>query len=105
MSSTKAPDLSNSAKPATREPSNAPSTITSKLFAGSATRFPYLSSPRPRGVDFQWSGCGANNDVAMFNHQLFEWVLPPLVISPFGAHQRPAALRYRGRAARPASID
>src|ERR1039457_5781450 len=27
------------------------------------------------------------------NHQLFVWVLPPLVISPFGAHQRPPALR------------
>jgi hypothetical protein len=26
------------------------------------------------------------------NHQLFEWVLPPLVISPLGAHQRPSAL-------------
>ncbi len=27
-----------------------------------------------------------------FNHQLFEWVLPPLGISPFGAHARPPAL-------------
>ena len=27
------------------------------------------------------------------NHQLLKWVLPPLVISPFGAHQRPAAVR------------
>jgi len=26
------------------------------------------------------------------NHQLFAWVLPPLVISPFGAHARPPAL-------------
>ncbi len=26
------------------------------------------------------------------NHQLFVWVLPPLVISPFGAHARPPAL-------------
>src|ERR1035437_830566 len=26
------------------------------------------------------------------NHQLFEWVLPPLVISPFGAHTRSPAL-------------
>src|ERR1700720_2664788 len=25
------------------------------------------------------------------NHQLFEWVLPPLVISPFGAHAKPPA--------------
>src|SRR5208337_2054366 len=25
------------------------------------------------------------------NHQLFEWVLPPLVICPFGAHRRISA--------------
>ena len=25
------------------------------------------------------------------NHQLFEWVLPPLVFSPLGAHTRPSA--------------
>jgi len=30
------------------------------------------------------------------NHQLFEWVLPPLGISPFGAHARPPALRVLG---------
>src|ERR1022692_2236109 len=26
------------------------------------------------------------------NYQLFEWLLPPLVIGPFGAHTRPPAL-------------
>ena len=30
------------------------------------------------------------------NHQLFGWVLPPLVISPFGAHARPPALPDSG---------
>ena len=30
------------------------------------------------------------------NHQLFEWVLPPLVISPFGAHAKaPAPLECK----------
>ena len=29
------------------------------------------------------------------NHQLFEWVLPPLVIGPFGAHTRSPALLAR----------
>jgi len=31
------------------------------------------------------------------NHQLFEWVLPPLGISPFGAHARPPAPHGAGR--------
>ena len=28
------------------------------------------------------------------NHQLFEWVLPPLVISPFGAHAKAPAPQW-----------
>jgi hypothetical protein len=33
------------------------------------------------------------------NHQLFEWVLPPLVFSPFGAHAK-APVRYEASCAR-----
>ena len=37
------------------------------------------------------SRAGCSPDVES-NHQLFEWVLPPLVTSPFGAHARSPAL-------------
>src|SRR5258708_155714 len=46
------------------------------------------------------------------NHQLFEWVLPPLVFSPFGAHAK-APVRYeasrlsvlsKGQAGRPTTL-
>src|SRR5258708_38945447 len=34
------------------------------------------------------------------NHQLFEWVLPPLVICPFGAHRRFSTPQTRASAPR-----
>src|ERR1700686_4862904 len=37
------------------------------------------------------------------NHQLFEWVLPPLVICPFGAHGLILALVARRRTSAPRS--
>src|SRR5271170_4047917 len=46
------PDSSSSARPETPKPSSAPSPITSKLFAGSVTRFRF---PQPR-CDFRRSG-------------------------------------------------
>ena len=54
-----------------------------------------VARPPIRGLCHEVSACPVTQtrrSIAIeSNHQLFEWVLPPLVICPFGAHRRLSA--------------